>query len=403
VALNYTTIPVQLGGLLKVSRALRAVNTFARLSSDASHFSRLLSATNGFGQTDTEEKNVYSSFTELYTNSIADAAAQSWKDHRSLIESEDGFFGLLMNDLSASDEKDAGGAIDYEYEDIDGAITIIARNGIWGALRREMLADGYYVTPNVITVGAIAAKSGNRGTLAKTSLTGESHCLTGTLVVTVVNESVTAPKLKIVNVLTTSTLDGETSLEADNYLTCEKNFEDGELGINTVVLTRSGLAAPTETGDGGNILSSSSISTPKEGDMNGGVLQVRIVRQATAPIWLIEFYSSSARTTRVGSTTLDGTTSTGAIDTTLKNGTRFQSTFDKAAADTALPAATNEDNDISFDIKTPREGDRWTIAVSSNNAGNYATELAQQRRVNLPGTGSSLFTDSNAAAISITG
>lgn len=402
MALNYTTIPVQLGAILKVSRALRAVNSYAKLASNASHFSRLLSATNGFGLSDTEEKDTYTNLTELYAGSIADAAAQSWQDHRSMIESDNSFFGLLEADLSASDEKDAGGAIDYEYEDIDGAITIIARNGIWGALRREMLADLYYVTANTITVGSLTAKNGNRGLLTKTSLTGESHCLSGTLVVTVADESVSAPKLKLQNVLTLPTLDGESVIDADNYLTCEKNFEDGQLGINTVVLTRSGLAAPTESGDAGNIFSGTTISTPGDGDMNGGVLQVRVLRQAGSNPWLVEFYSSSARTTRVGSTAFAGTTGTVALDVTLKNGTRFQTTFHKANANTLLPNTNDEDDDIAFDIETPRIGDRWTISLASNDAGNYSTELAQLRRVSLPTTGTYLFTDSNAAAISIT-
>lgn len=403
MALNWTKTPIQLASVLKISQAIKAVYNYAVLASDASHFSRLLSATNGYGQSDTEEAKAYSAMSAYYRDTFGAAISAEFQRNRDLIESDDGLFGILKADMSASDEKDAGGAIDYDYEDVSGAISIIARNGIWGALRREMLADGYYVTGNTITVGSITAKSGNRGLLTKTSMTAESHCLTGTLVVTVVDENVTAPKLKLVNVLPLPLVDGSgDTIEADNDLTCEKSFEDGPTGI-TCVLTRSGLAAPTESGDGGAIFSSTTISTPSEGDMNGGVLQVRVLRQAGSLPWLVEFFSSSARTTRVGSTSFAGTTGTVALDVTMKSGTRFQSTFDKAAANTALPNANDEDNDIAFDIETPRLGDRWTISLSSDDAGNYSTKLAQVRRVSLPVAGSSLLTDSNAASISITG
>lgn len=402
MALNYTKTPIQLAAVLKVSQALKAVHDYAVLASDASHFARLLSANNGFGQSDTEEKNAYSSLADYYKSTLGAAISAEFVNHREAIESSDGFFGLLEADLSASDEKDAGGAIDYKYEDLDGAITIIARNGIWGALRREMLADGYYVTANTITVGSLTAKGGNRGLLTKTSMTAESHCLTGTLVITVEDENVTSPKLKLVNVLPLPLASGETEIEADNQLTPEKSLEDGPTGI-TCVLTRTGLSTPTESGDAGNIFSGTTIATPAEGDMNGGVLQVRVLRQAGSNPWLVEFYSTSSRDKRVGSTAFAGTTGTVALDVTLKNGTRFQTTFHKANANTLLPNTNDEDDDITFDIETPRKGDRWTIALSSNDAGNYSTKLAQVRRVSLPVSGSSLFTDSNAASISITG
>jgi hypothetical protein len=400
MGLTYASIPTQLGTVLIVSDSLKKFYEHAALASNAAHYARVLSKTNGFGLSDTEEKNAYTTLAGYLQNTLAAKIASEWQAWRSQVESDAGFFGLLKADLSASDEKDAGGAIDYDYEDIDGAIAIIARNGIWGALRREMLADSYYVTPNVIGVGSLTAKSGNRGTLTKTSMAGVSHTLAGTLIITVADEDVTAPKLKLAIELPLPLPDGTLIVEADNYLTCEKSHEDGPTGLTTV-LTRSGLAAPTESGDGGAIFSSTSFSTPKTGDMNGGVIYVRVVRQASN-VWLIEWYNNSDRTTKVGSdSTISGTSGTSAIDKTLKNGTRFQSTFDIAAAHAALPNVNDEDNDITFDIKTPRLGDRWTVALTNDGAGKFATKLSHMRRVSLPESGSNLFTDSLADAITV--
>lgn len=405
MAIDYARVDDQLGSLLKVQGYLRKIWEHAILASAAGHFARLLS-TGLFGQTDTEEKNVYETMTNHYAKTLAADLQAAWQAHRSKIQGDDSFFGLLQADLPSSSEKDAGGAIEYEYEDLNGQISIVARRGMWGALRKDMLAGGYYVTANVIGFGSFTADNGNRGTLAATSMTGLSHALrgkaTGTLVFTVEDESVSAPKLRVTVESLPSPLieSGAKIIEADNLLQPEKSWEDGPTAF-TITLTRSGLAAPTEAGDGGAIFSVTSIATPKDGDMNGGVLYVRVVRQAAAPIWLIEFYNSSARTVKVGSTTLDGTVGTAAIDYTLQNGTRFQTTFDKAAANTALPSAGNEDADITFDIKTPRIGDRWTRTVTNDQAGNYSTGIAELAPVSLPTSGSSLFTDSLAAVPSI--
>jgi len=402
VGLAYASFPTQLGTLLIVSDSLKKFYEHAALASSSTHYARILSKTNGFGLSDTEEKNVYTTLAGYLQNTLAAKIASEWQAWRSGVESDAGFFGLLKADLSASDEKAAGGAIDYDYEDIDGAISIIARNGIWGALRREMVADSYYVTPNVIACGSLTAKSGNRGTLAKTSMAGISHTLQGTLVITVVSEDVTAPKLKLAIELPLPLPDGTRIIEADNDLTCEKSHEDGPTGLTTI-LTRPGLAAPTKSGDTGVIFvaAATTISTPKEGDMNGGVLCVRVVRRA-ANVWLIEWYNNSDRTTKVGSdSTISGTSSTSAIDKTMKNGTRFQATFDKAAAHALLDHVDDEDNDITFDILTPRLGDRFTVALTNNEAGKFATKLSHMRRASLPESGSNLFTDSLADAITV--
>lgn len=400
MAVNYTTFQVQLGAALRISQSLRAFWTYATQASNANHYRRLLSAASGFGQSDTEEARAYGDYLDYFDNQLENAVAAQWTAHRSVLSSGDNLFGILRVDLPASAELEESGAIDYDYEDVNGVISIVARNGVLGALRKDMLTNTQHVLANGISFGSFTADNGNRGALTATSMTGLSHTLTGTLVFEVTNESVTAPKLSVQLQLTPPLPDGTITVDGDNELQPEKAWEDGPTGL-TITLTRSGLAAPIEGGDGGAMFSVSSFTNPKDGDMAGGILYVRVVRQAVAPIWLIEFYNSSARTVKVGSITTDTTAGTFALDITLKNNTRFVSTFDRAAANTALPAAGNSDDDITFDIDQPRLGDRWTRTVTSDDAGNFSTKLAHLFRASLPTNAAPSFTDANASSISV--
>jgi hypothetical protein len=400
-----TTFPVQLGKVLVISDSIRKFWEYCILASNANHYARLLSAANAFGQSDTEQKTVYTHLSGSLEGGIANDIAAKWIAWKQAIyDTSKGLFYLMLTDLPASDEKNAGGGIVYEYDDEDGQITIIAWRGLWGALRKDMLLNSYKVVANVIGFGSFTADSPNRGILAVTSMTGLSHTLrgksAGTLIFTVESEDTSHPKLKVQLELAIPLPDGRKLIDADRLLECEKTWEDGQTGI-TCVLTRSGLASPTESGDGGNMFSSTSFSTPKEADMNGGVVQIRVVRISGDYDFLIEWYANSDRTNRVGSLKIAGTTGTVAIDKTLRNGTRFQSTFSKVNAAAALPSVDNEDNDISFDIETPRIGDRWTRPVTNDQAGKIATKLAELDPVSLPTTGSNLYTDANADAITV--
>jgi len=404
MAVNYTKLPVQFGALLRVSRALQADWEFAKQASDASHYRRVLSVANGFGQSDSEEATAYG-FMCSYYDSLAEKAGAEWVAHRGKIEdSSKGLWALLKRDLPASDERDAGGSIAYDYEDILGAITISARRGILGALRKDMLTQTQYVTANGITFGggALTADNGNRGALPTvTVMTGLSHTLTGTLVLTVNSESVTKPTLDVSVELPYPLPDETEIVWGDRVLTLEKSWQDGPTGL-TITLTRPGLAAPVEAGDDGNMFSVYSFATPAEGDMNGGVLYVRVIRQATAGSeWLIEYYNSSALTTKVGSDVTG--TLVGNFTTTkpLKNGTAFTYTFDRVAANVKLPVATNEDT-VSFDIQTPREGDRWTRAITNDEAGVLSTKIAKLWRASLPVAGAVLWAEANGASITKT-
>jgi len=309
MAINHTTHQVQLGAIFKVGRKIKNFLDDCLNASDASDDRRLLSVSNGFQQSDSDQAKIYGRHAGHFDGAKAAALRGLWTNYRALFESSEDYGGLVRKAIGMSAEEIAGGAITYDYEDIAGQVSIIGRRGLWGSLYRAFDEDDYKVTANVISFGTFTAGAQNRGSLLTvTAMTGLSHALPGTLRLICVDESVTAPKFSLVNVLNPVIPDGTLEVAADNQITCEKAYQDGPTGIYCT-LTRPGLAAPTESGDGGAIFSSTTISTPKTADMNGGVLYIRVVRQ-TDPDFLIEFYNSSARTRKVGSTTVDGVSST---------------------------------------------------------------------------------------------
>lgn len=402
MAVTHADNQVILGAYLKNMRKIEALIEHAIRSDNANYNSRLLVAASGYDQSVTVEKRAYGSQTTFFGGPMYDALAQLFRDFRSKMESTADYFGYLADAMGlAKADKDAG-AIKYVYEEVAGVIAIVDHLGYLGALRRDMLAQAFYVVANGVTFGSFTADPGNRGTLSVSAMTGLSHMLTGTLIFECEDETVDQPKLKVSLELAKPLPDKTTLIEADNLLNVDKAYEDGPTGLSCTI-ARSGLAAPTKTGDGSTLFSgTTTIATPSEGDMAGGVLQCRVTRQAVAPIWLLEFFSDSSRTIKVGRATTDGTSGTAAIDVTLKSGTRFQhSTFDRAAAHAALAAAGDNDDDISFDIKTPRKGDRWTRVATNDEVGVFATKLAKLRRVSLPTSGSSQYTESNASSVSV--
>lgn len=402
MALNHTTHQVQLGAIFKVARKIKNFIDDCLNASDASDDRRLLSVANGFAQSDTDQAKIYGRHTGHFDGAKIGALRGLWTSYRALFENGEDYGGLLRKAIGMSAEEIAGGAISYQYDTttVPGQVSIIGRLGLWGALYRAFDEDDYKVVANVIGFGTFTAGAQNRGALLTvTAMAGRSHALPGTLRLICTDESVTAPKFSLVNVLNPIMPDGTAEVKADNDITCEKTYEDGPTGIDAT-LTRPGLAAPVEGGDNGNMFATTTISTPKTADMEGGVMYIKVTRQ-TSPDWLIEFFSSSARTRRVGSTTVSGLTGTVAIDYTLQNGTRFQTTFSKVNAAAHLTAVGQEDADITFDIQTPRLGDTFYRTVTNDYAGNFSTMLALLRRASLPVAGTNLYTDANAANVTV--
>ena len=399
--INYTKLPVQVGAFLQNLRKTEARLDHTYLASASTHDRRLLSQANGLEQTDTEEARAYGRQLGQMDGDLAPTLRGMWVRQRSEIEHLEDFFGIIAADIPVADADRGFGAILYEYDDVDGAISILKRRGILGELYSDMLANTQRVTPNVITFGSFTAENGNLGELEVTSMSGISHAIDGTLVFVCVDESVDAPKLTVQNELDLPLPDGLTVIAADNQLQCEKSFEDGPTALTTT-LTRAKLTDPDVAGEpAAPMFSAITISTPKSADMEGGVLQVRVSRQAAAPIWLVEFFADSERTVKVGRFTTDTTAGTAAIDVTLRAGTRVVATFSRVNANTALPAYPNTDDDITFNIRTPRLGDTWRRTIASDEAGNFSTKIARAWRVSLPTASGTLWSDAAAASVSM--
>jgi hypothetical protein len=403
--INYTTLPIQIATMLRMARKIHALQIQQRDASNANYDRRLLIQANGLSTSDDQEAKVFGGFLAWLDGAAVPNERALFASLRAKIESQlDGLGKIIAEDLAASADERGRAWIDYEYDSdlTDGTIAIKQRHGLWGLLYRDMAAaaNSQYITANAISFGSFTAGSGNNGTLTATSRSGASHVLTGTARVECVDDTVDRPQFRVTLTPTLPRADGVVAIEGDNLLTAGKSWEDGPTGL-TMTLTVSGLAAPTEAGDNGNIFSSTSIASPKEADSNKGIFYITVTRQASAPIWLVEVYRDSARTEKVGRATTDGTTGTAVLTITCNGGSIITTTFDKAAANTALPSAGNSDADISFDIDTPHVGDFWTFTTTSDDAGNYATKIAQLWPATLPTSGSNLWTDANASSISM--
>jgi hypothetical protein len=408
MALNYTKIQVQFAAHLKIARKIAASIEHAFKSDVSTYNPRLLTAANGYDTSVTVEKTAYGAEVKFFDDVLALALRDVWRQYRGQVESPDDFFGVVANGLALGDKDIAEGSIGYEYDQTltDGTILLANRVGVLGNLHKDMLAQGQYVDPCTMTPGSFTAISGNRGLLSAITMTYLSQMPTGTLIFECVDETVDVCRFALRHEapLDNPLPDGEDLIEAVNAITAEKSFEDYTVGLTGVLLTRPGLTAPTKAGDAAGPLftAAGTFTTPKESDMRTGVLQVRVTRQATVgQEWLIEFFSDSTKLIKVGALVTGTVVGSYALDNVMRNGTRFQQTFDRAAAHVDLPTAGNF-RDVTFDIKTPRVGDKWTRAITNSEDFTYCTKIGKMWRWTPPTTGSSKWTDANAASVSQT-
>ena len=63
--------------------------------------------------------------------------------------------------------------------------------------------------------------------------------------------------------------------------------------------------------------------------------------------------------------------------------------------------ATGDTADAQWDIETPRLGDKWTRSLTNDYAGVFATKILKLWRASLPIAGANLWTDANAADVSM--
>lgn len=404
MALTYLRIRQQLGALLQIIRKRGALLEHALRANDADFDRRLLTRANGFDLTNTNEARAHGALVaELDGNQGPGVRAlhEAW---RVAVEDLESWFGVVATDLGLSEVDRAAGAITYEYAITDGKVTILKRNGVLGALRRDMELQGESVLENTITPGALTPDSGNLGLLAfDATPTFESHAIPGIYVLEVESEDVTSPTFTLVNQFTNLLPNGDSVRNSDNPHTVERDFQDGPLAILLLKLVRTKLTSPDKLGDGGSMFTGVvTVTTPKTGDMAGGILQVRVTRTGTTSL-LVEYFSDAARTNRVGSTVFTDVVGTAPISETLSNGTGFAETlFDKAAAAVELPVVGNIDDDITFNIRTPKLNDKFRFTVANDNAGNFSSKIKDVWPVSLKTIAAApTFPESAAASISM--
>jgi hypothetical protein len=390
MTIDYEVLPGELAAPLVIQDFLRKDWEAYSWDDSSGRFSRKILA--AYGASDTEEADAYAGFKAFY-EAVASEIATRWSSHRDQLQSsEKGFFAILERDLTASDAKEAGGAIEYEHEDTDGQVDIKTKTGLWPALADDMVANKRHFLASAITIGSLEAKSTNRGSLTKVAATAFQHILrgkaSGALILTVDDDNVGAPKLNVQVQLDTPLPDGKKLFDGGTWkLQPEKTYQNGDVGADVFQFDRPGLTAPTKTGDSTNILSGAVFSDPAEGDMPGGVVSYRILHQGGSTPWLVELYSDQERkaSQRVGSKAFAGVTGIESLIIPLRNKTELAIDFDIDLA-LAVGGIPNEDDEKvgTFDVLTPQEGDRWTMAIASDQAGKFGTKLASIGPISLP-------------------
>lgn len=406
MAMNYARFGPQWGALLKNSGKYAALIQHLLRSDVATYNAGLLAAV--IDQTISAEKSFYNDEVDFFVGTALNNMRNTFKSARSQAQSFDDFFGLIATGLGLSNIQTVQGGINYIYDTtlLDGTIMIADWQGPLGYLHRDMLQTATYVKPCTMTPGSFTAFQANKGVLAKTSLTALSQIPDQSRIFfKCVNANTSAPQLQVYSQLakTLAWPDGTTYFTARNNLTCEKVYNDGLLGLSTVVLTRPGIASPVLSGDPFTLFTLVSFTNPQESDMNGGVLQTRVTRQGTVgQEWLIEFFSSSARTNKVGAVVIGGTSGTFAVtNLPMRSGTIVNFTFDRTKAQTNYGTPGNLLDTVAWNIQTPQLGDYWYLDITNGKDGNFAWQTGLIWQWTPPTAGTTLITDAGAAPVSV--
>jgi hypothetical protein len=342
-------------------------------------------------------------------NSILPNAAAAHASRKT--DFENFFLGTFMAGLLvASDEDRSAGPIQYQYDSVllaTGEVQISQRLGIYALLRQDMIDNAESILENTVTPGAFTPGPANIGTLVLGfGPTFEDHTLSGTLVFRVIDDTVGAVQLSLQNVLDDNDplVDGTTIIQADNSLTVGKQYQDGPNGVSI----RLDLGAPVIAGDapGPVIFSLLTINTPSELDTNKGIIYIQVERfdgLGGDPDFKMRWYKDA---NFIPANLIQTRSITGLVGTVVLNiqglGTSITVTFSMTNAALRLPVVTDTDDDITFSLLSPRVGDRWSIGVVNNYAGNYATKIARRWRASLNSAAVPTIADAGAASVPMT-
>jgi hypothetical protein len=397
---DYVNTFTQLGGELRAARRLEAVQEQFRDSDVGTYAQPQIRA--AYNEAVTVEADAENREVNHFLNTVTPALISL---HTSTVQSfEQAFQPVLAAELALSLDEQQQGMIAYEYDPVlssTGQIAILKRRGYLGTLRSQMIADVQTIQQNVPSFGAFTAVAGNLGTLAvagSPTFAGEDHTLAGTATWTCTDETVDAPKLTLTVELTKPLPDGTTTINADNLVTVGKSYQDGQTGLTFQL----DLGSIVKSGDAGSpVFSVESMTKPSEGDTNKGLFYLKVTRQAVAPIWLIEWYNNSDTANPqnlVQRTTADGTV--GTIVKSIFRTSVLGFTFSMANANTDMPSAGNT-RTVTYDLKTPRVGDKWTRTTINAEAGNFASKIARRYRASLNSGGAPTISDALASSVAM--
>lgn len=401
MAIDWNNLFDQFGAELKALRGIEAAYEWYTRVDGSTYFKDFLNAeySNAVAIEEATEQASKANFVD----SIAPALQGAHAARQSAFETY--FFALLdlVLNTATADQSDA---IVYEYDQellALGEVRISNRAGRFGVMRERMVTDAQTIRQNVVAAGALTADSGNQGVLSASGLAGADHTLAGDVNLVVTDETVGAVRLSCELRLTNALVDGTSNISADNELTVGKFFQDGQTGFQGTL----DLGPVVESGDDGAMFSAITITNPSGSDSAMGKYYITVLRVGTGAgtIWRISLYRSGSLlstdlVTQVDVTGIVGTAAVslvGAVSTVA-------ATFDKAAANVHLPLDGDEDTDILFDIKTPRLGDRWTVAMTNDESGVIATKIARRWRVSLNSVANpgQTIADSKAASVPMT-
>lgn len=411
MAADWTKIQTTLAEELLISRVLTALLERAG-QTGANYFRTMITTANAYDKALVEDNRAIGFDTTHYDTSMVPNVRSLIRNYRAIIQSQGGWGGVLAREINLADsDKNVLAFIVYRYESINlGEIHVTDRQGPLGAMYKQMVLDTQYVVSNYVSAGALTAQGSTRGSLDASTVTYQnflSNCHTGTITFRCVNESTTAPQMQVFNTIAPNSAagalpmglpDGTSVISAENPLTINKAFDDMRTGLSGITLTRPGLAAPTITGDasGTPLFSSVTVTSPYDSDCFKGQFFVRVTAMPTSPLWLIEFFSNSGLTQKVGAITTDTNVGSVALSKTLNAGSVIAFTFNRANAHTVLPTAADTE-EITIDIETPRVNDTWTMAITNSYNGLAATLLAKLWPIALPAIPKTAVTACTAA------
>ena len=300
MAVDYPNTFPQFGAELRLTRKIQAIWEHSHFANNANFSKRLIKAE--YDETINEEE-----IAETFAANFLEATLQN--NFRSLhsaqlVAMETSFFTALDAEISLTATDLAAGAISYTYNILtNGTVSIARRNGRYGVLRANMVADVETILQNNLVFGALVAdvlNPGPAGSIVMAVPTGEDHTLGGTFVLEVTDDTVSRPQLTVNLDLTTELIDGITVIVADNNVTVDQTYQDGQTGLSSLALTRPGLTAPTESGDDGAMFSAHTIVSPTETDSAKGRIFIKVTRlDGTTADFQVDWFSDGGLTTRI--------------------------------------------------------------------------------------------------------